>query len=119
MFKAVRITLIVSVLLSAYVVALALYLVPYAWLVAIAVVVGMACKKTYRYTAFGTARWAAPEDIPQLLEGSGLSVGQIEGKPGKVAGVKALFNSWIADRPACERFLQSFQKNPPKQLVRL
>ncbi|QJW98489.1 type IV secretory system conjugative DNA transfer family protein [Frigoriglobus tundricola] len=119
MFKILRLTLIVTVLLAVYLAALVVYLVPYAWLVPVAIGVRLLCRTSYRYTAFGTARWAAPEDLPHLLEGHGLIVGHIEGRPGKIAGTKSLFNSRIPARAACQRFLEAFQKKPPKQLVRL
>jgi len=63
MYRIIRLTLIATVLLTAYSAALVIYLVPYAWLVTVAVVVGVLSQRTYRYTAYGTARWAGPDDV--------------------------------------------------------
>lgn len=114
-----RIFLIVTILLVAYVAALMVYLIPYAWLALIAVPIVVLCKKTYRYTAYGTARWADATDIPHMLEGKGLILGHIEGKPSKVNGVKALFNSQLTAKEACQKFLLACQRKQPKHLVRL
>lgn len=119
MYKILRYILIATVLLLAYLAALVIYLVPYAWLVPVAIGVVMLCRKTYHYTAYGTARWADATDIPHLLEGNGLIVGHIEGKPDKIAGTKALFDSRLSAKDACQKFLLAFQRKPPKHLVRL
>lgn len=111
--------LIATVLLAAYVAALVTYVVPYAWIAVVAAVIGMACKKRRHYTAHGTARWADATDIPHLLEGDGLIVGHIAGKPNKIAGVKALFDSTVSAREACQTFLTAWQRKQEKHLVRL
>ena len=111
--------LIATVLLAAYVAALVAYVVPYAWVAVVAVIIGIACKKGYRYTAYGTARWANVSDIPHLLEGNGLNVGHIEGKRSIIAGVKALFDFRVSARKAALIFLMAWQRKQPKQLVRL
>ncbi len=119
MYTLLRRILIVTVLLLAYLAALVLYLVPYAWLVSVVLGIVMLWRRPPRYTAYGTARWADASDIPHLLEGKGLIVGHIEGKPSKIAGVQALFDSRFSARNACQKFLLAFQRKPPKHLVRL
>ncbi len=111
--------LIATVLLAAYVAALVTYVVPYAWLAVVAVIIGMACKKRRNYTAHGTARWADVGDIPHLLEGNGPIVGHIEGKRTVIAGVKALFDFRVSARKAVLIFLMACQRKQPKHLVRL
>lgn len=119
MYQILRYVLITSVLLLAYLAALVIYLVPYAWLVVVAIGVVMLCRKTYRYTAYGTARWADAIDIPHMLEGNGLIVGHIEGKPSKRHGLMALFDSRLSAKDACQKFLLACQRKQPKHLVRL
>jgi type IV secretion system protein VirD4 len=119
MYYLMRRILIATVLLLAYLAALVVYLVPNAWLVSVALGIVMLFRRTHRYTAYGTARWADASDIPHLLEGRGLMVGHIEGKPGKVRGMMALFDRDISAKAACQKFLLAFQRKPPKYLVRL
>jgi type IV secretion system protein VirD4 len=119
MYKALRCLLIITVLLLAYLAVLVVYQVPYAWLVAAGIGLVLLCRKTYRYTAYGTARWADAADIPHLLEGNGLILGHIHGKPDKLRGTLALFDRSIPARSACQKFLMAFQRKPPKFLVRL
>lgn len=68
MYRILRRILIATVLLLAYVAALVIYLVPYAWLAALAIGAFMLCKKTYRYTAHGTARWAELDDLEGMID---------------------------------------------------
>ncbi len=119
MYRILRYILIATVLLLAYLAALVVYLVPYAWLVPVAIGIVMLGRKTYRYTAYGTARWADATDIPHMLEGSGMILGHIEGKPSKLRGVMALFDSRFSEKDACQKFLMAFQRKQPKHLVRL
>ena len=114
-----RILLVITVLLAAYVAAMAAFLVPYLWLVILAIVVVVACKKGYRYSAYGTACWADAAALPHLLEGSGIILGHIGGKTSKLAGVRALFNSRLSATKACQTFLVACQRKQPKYLVRL
>jgi type IV secretion system protein VirD4 len=118
-YQKLRYLLIATVLLLAYLAALVVYLVPYAWLVIVAIVAVLAYRKTQRYTAYGTARWADASDIPHMLEGNGLIVGHIDGKPTLIAGVMALFDSRFSAKDACLKFLTACQKKQPKHLVRL
>jgi type IV secretion system protein VirD4 len=119
MYQILRYILIVTVLLLAYLAALVVYQVPYAWLALVALGIVLLCKRTYRYTAYGTARWADAADIPHMLEGNGLILGHIDGKPDKVSGTMALFDRNIPAKAACQKFLLAFQRKPPKHLVRL
>jgi len=100
-----RKTLIVTILLALFSVAAFVYIVPYSLVVPAALVIRRLYKKGADYSAYGTARWAQATDIPHLLEGNGLIVGHIAGKPSRIEGLKALFNSRLPDRDACERFL--------------
>src|SRR5947209_4834700 len=63
MYRFLRYLLITTVLLLAYLAALVMYLVPYAWLVPVVLGIVMLCRRTYRYTACGSARWADAADI--------------------------------------------------------
>jgi len=119
MYKLMRYSLVASVLGATYAIGLAIYLIPYAWIVAVGIVVAALCQKTRRLTAHGTARWAEASDIPHLLEGNGLILGHIPGKPSRLQGLKALFDSDLEAKDACQRFLLSCQRKPAPQLVRL
>ena len=52
-----------TILLAAYTAGLALYQIPYAWAVALAIAGGLLTRKGYHYTAYGTARWASRSDL--------------------------------------------------------
>jgi hypothetical protein len=60
--RLIRLMLKVSVLVAAYSAILMLVIVPYAWLLAVVFAVWL-CKKTYQLSAYGTARWAKPNDL--------------------------------------------------------
>lgn len=68
MYKFLRYVLITTVLLLAYLAALVIYVVPYAWLVLVGIGAFMLCKKTYRYTAYGSAKWADAEDLEGMID---------------------------------------------------
>jgi type IV secretion system protein VirD4 len=68
MYRILRRMLIAAVLLAAYVAALVIYLVPYAWFVPVVIGLVMLFRKTYRYTAYGTARWADAEDLEGMID---------------------------------------------------
>ena len=68
MYGILRRILIVTVLLFAYLAALVIYLVPYAWLVAVIIGLVLLCRKTYHYTAYGTARWADAQDLEGMID---------------------------------------------------
>lgn len=119
MYCILRRILIATVLLLAYLAALVVYQVPYAWLFPLCLLAFLAYRKTTRYSAHGTARWADASDIPHMLEGEGLILGHITGKPDKLSGIRALFDRSISDKAACQRFLEAFQRKPSPYLVRL
>ena len=68
MYRILRRILIVSVLLAAYVAALFIYLVPYAWLVPVVIGFVMLFRKSVSYTAYGTARWADADDLEGMTD---------------------------------------------------
>lgn len=68
MYRILRCILIATVLLLAYLAALVIYLVPYAWLVLVGIGVLMLFKRTYRYTSHGTARWAEADDLEGMID---------------------------------------------------
>jgi type IV secretion system protein VirD4 len=68
MYRILRYLLIATVLLLAYLGALVVYVVPYAWLVALGIGAFMVCRKSYRYTSHGSARWAELEDLEGMID---------------------------------------------------
>ena len=83
-------------------------------------------RKGTQLSSYGTARWAYLAELRQrgMLggDGSGLIIGQGEGKPSYPEGVKALFNRRLAARDAVTTFLQSGQGQlvpKPRHFVRL
>lgn len=68
MYRILRYILIASVLLVPYLVALLVYLVPYAWLVVLAIGASMLRRKKYHYTAHGTAKYAELKDLEGLID---------------------------------------------------
>ena len=68
MYCILRFILMLTVLLLAYLTVVVVYVVPYAWLVPVAMGVLMLFKKTHRYTAHGTARWAEAEDLEGMID---------------------------------------------------
>jgi len=119
MYHILRAILILTALLAAYLVAVTVYFLPQIGLVIVGVLVWKQCRKAYRHTAHGTARWATPDDIPHLLDGDGLIIGHIDGRVSRLGGVKALFNSRLSARDACRKFLAALYQKEPRQLVRL
>jgi hypothetical protein len=63
-----RNVLIATVLLLAYLFGLVMYQVPHSWLVPVAIGIVMVFRKTRRYTAMGTARWAEAEDLKEMID---------------------------------------------------
>jgi type IV secretion system protein VirD4 len=100
-------------------VAVAAFMIPYGWLVLLLIAVGVLCKKTYHLTAHGTARWADVTDIPHLLEGTGLIVGHIDGKPGLLQSIRDVLNPLVPSRIACRNLLMACQYKAKRQIVRL
>jgi type IV secretion system protein VirD4 len=116
--KVLRFFLILTVLQLAFSLGVAIYFYPRGGVVLGFVLLAMAGRKTVQLSAHGTARFADASDIPHMLEGPGLIIGHIAGKPSKMAGLRALF-SRLPDRWAVQKFLASCQRRPPRHLVRL
>lgn len=117
---------ILTVILAAYAAVLVACQIPYAWAVALALIMWLLSRKGYQFSSYGTARWASLTDLRErgMLDanGSGLIIGQMQGKPGYPEGVKALFNRRLAARDAVTTFQQSCQGRlipKPRHLVRL
>jgi len=68
MYHILRRIQIATVLLLAYLAAVVIYVVPYAWLVALGIGACMLFRKTYRYTAHGSAKWAELEDLEGMID---------------------------------------------------
>lgn len=68
MYRMLRRVLIATVLLLAYLAALFIYLVPYAWLVPVVIGIVLLFRKTVRYTAYGTARFADVDDLEGMID---------------------------------------------------
>jgi type IV secretion system protein VirD4 len=119
MYPILRRVLIVTFLLVAYLAGLVIYLVPYAWVAVLVILIALLCRKGYRYTAYGTARWADIHDVSHMLEGNGVIIGYIQGRFSKLDGVRALLNRCIEARQACQRLLMTFQRKVRMPLVRL
>jgi uncharacterized membrane protein YccC len=68
MYRNLRRILIATMLLLAYLAALIIYLVPYAWLVPVVIGFVMLFRKTTRYTAYGTARFADLDDLEGMID---------------------------------------------------
>src|SRR4051794_10714193 len=119
MYRILRYLLMASVLLAAYLAGMVIYLVPYAWLALVVIAFVMLFRKTRRFTAYGTARWAEVSDIPHMLQGNGLIVGQMQGENDRLGTTKGLLDRGISDKAACQKFLLAFQRRPPIHTVRL
>jgi type IV secretion system protein VirD4 len=119
MYRILRLLLVLTVFMGAYLCTLAISFVPPIGFVIAAVLVLKQCRKVLRHTAHGTARWATPDDIPHLREGDGLIVGHIDGRISRLGGIKAVFDSRLTARDACRKFLTALYQKHPRQLVRL
>jgi type IV secretion system protein VirD4 len=117
--KFLRRLLILTILLLAYSAAIITILWPWAGVGMAIVVVAALARKGVAYTSMGTARWADASEIPHLLNGFGLILGHIAGKPSKWRGVLGLFNWKLSAKHAVQRLLMACQRKPPKHLVRL
>jgi hypothetical protein len=67
MYRHLRYLLIATVLLLVYVAALAIYLAPWLCLVPVGIGIVMFYRKTSRYSAYGTARWADANDLEGMI----------------------------------------------------
>ena len=61
--KTLRRINMLTVILAAYVAVLAVCQIPYAWAVALTVIIGLLSKKGYRLSSYGTARWATNAEL--------------------------------------------------------
>ena len=101
----------------------AIYLVPFGWMLAAALVIATISRRAVLLTSYGTARWASLSDVRRagMLEGEGLIVGHMPGRVGRMEGLKSLFDKRLDDREADLRFLESCQGvlYKPENMVRL
>jgi len=114
-----RLFLIWCVLGVAYIGAALVYAFPYLGLAVFGLGVWRLSRRPGRFSAMGTARWANAADVPHLLNGNGLSIGELETGSGLLAGVWSLFDRRVPAALACQRFLGACQRTPPKPLVNL
>ena len=114
-----RLLLISSVLGVAYVGAALVYAFPYFGLAAFGWGVWRLSRRPGRFSAMGTARWATAADVPHLLDGNGLIVGELDAGADLLAGTRSLFDRRVPAAEACQRFLVACQRTPPKPLVAL
>ncbi len=119
MYYLLLIVLQLTILLEVYVVVAVIVTIPYVWVLVLLIAIRMVWKGGRSLSAYGTARWATPEDIPHLLQGSGLEVGQIDGKITTISGVKGLFVSRRSARQKVQMMLTPLQRKQRKQIVRL
>jgi type IV secretion system protein VirD4 len=94
----------------------------WAWpLAAVAILAAMKKAGSDSLSACGTARWAAPSDIPgMLLPGSGLLLGRIAQEPvGIVDATRRLFRAGVGDAAAVEGFFGALSRKPVLKEVRL
>jgi type IV secretion system protein VirD4 len=115
----IRWILIAAIILAAYDVAFVAWAIPYGWVVPLLIVAVVLFRKTYNLTAHGTARWAGVTDIPHLLEGNGLILGHIEGKPSLLQSVRDVMNPAMPSRIACRNLLMACQRKTTRLMVRL
>lgn len=119
MYKLCRICLIVTVLLALYLVALAVLFIPYGWVAGLVILIAMACRRGYYYSAYGTAAWADSPDLLHMTEGNGLIIGHHSARIAKIDGIRALFDSRLTARQACQKCIIAFQRKPPMLLLKL
>jgi type IV secretion system protein VirD4 len=117
-----RYMLILAMVLFAYTYAVLVILQPW-FLVALGVMaLGLAAKKGYQLSAFGTAKWATAADVKGagMLDSrrNGLILGRIAVQPPKLAAVNGLFNPRVTSADACQNFLAAF-RGGNSALVRL
>src|SRR4051794_8519933 len=116
--RLLRLLNILTVILLAIPIAVAATMYPgFAVIAAIALLTKL--RRGVDLTAFGTARWASAKDIPHLLEGRGLMVGHLSGRPGKLDGVRALLSLRTPSRIAVQRWIGALQRKQTNHLVRL
>lgn len=69
--KILRLINQLTVLLTAYTVGLVICQIPYAWAVALVLIVGLASRKGYQLSSYGTANWATRAQLRErgMLDG--------------------------------------------------
>jgi type IV secretion system protein VirD4 len=118
-YKLLRVGLLIIVLVIAGLTALVLASVPFAWLFLLVFVVFRYGRRGKLSDAHGSARWAAPRDVPHMLEGHGLFLGHMSGRASKPWAFRSLFSRHLPPKEACRRFLAAFWNSSNKLLVRL
>lgn len=117
MYNSLRLVLIGTVVLTAYLVVLLVSAFPIALVLVAGAGIWNLLRRGRHSIAHGSARWAELADIPHMLDGSGLILGHINGRASKLRAVRALLSLRLPARAACHRFLMAFRRKPP--LVRL
>lgn len=106
----VRLILIATVFVTAWIVALVMAMMPgIFWLL---LLIGLGCqiaRRRYQLTAFGTARFAGASDLRRagMFDGkNGLVIGRVKASVSLFARVLALFNPLLSSEAACEQFFR-------------
>jgi len=118
----IRLLLVSSVLMGVYAGALTAANVEYGWVVPAVLLALVLARRTKHYvlSSHGTARWAEPSDLMGMLDkGTGLILGLMENRIGRLDGLKALFNRKLSSGMAVTLFLKSMQRKQKPSLVRL
>lgn len=120
MFTAIRWVLIVTVLTAAYAAVAFAVAVPQLWFLYVVLLIVAAGKGPELLTAYGTARVATADDMPDMVEGEdGILLGEIDAPVTKAQGVKALFDFRASARASAGKCLKSFWRKQPPLRVRL
>lgn len=106
----VRLMLIATVFVTAWIVALVTAMMPgVVWLT---LLIGLGCliaRRRYQLTAFGTARFAGPADLRRagMLDAkNGLMIGRMNASVNFFTRVLALFDPLLSSEAACEQFFR-------------
>jgi type IV secretion system protein VirD4 len=106
----VRLMLIATVFVSAWIVALFMAMMPgVVWLL---LLIGLGCliaRRRFQLTAFGTARFAGPADLRRagMLDAkNGLMIGRVKAYVNLFARIMFLFNPLLSSEAACQQFFR-------------
>jgi type IV secretion system protein VirD4 len=106
----VRLMLIATVFVSAWIVALFMAMMPgVVWLL---LLIGLGCliaRRRFQLTAFGTARFAGPADLRRagMLDAkNGLMIGRVKASVNLFARIMFLFNPLLSSEAACQQFFR-------------
>ena len=114
-----RFLLKLGVLLLLYSFVIVALMFPFGWVAIVLGAVAIFRKRRGPLHAFGTARWADASDLRDMVNGgNGLIIGEIEDTTSLLSVTKALFDSSVPCRVACQDFLQ-WRRTPRRKLVRL